>query len=149
MSYGMIFFLAMILYHQHLSELCIRMEDSSQSSLTGRGKNKRFWKREEEEALIDGLLELKANPEWKAEGGFKNGYMLVLEKMFHEKFPACGLKAVPHIESKVKWFKDKYAVVNEMIIRTSGFKWDDEKKMIQCERQAYDDFCKVCIINFM
>ncbi|XP_074270499.1 uncharacterized protein LOC141594283 [Silene latifolia] len=62
--------------------------------------------------------------------------------MLNTKFPGCGLKAVPHIESKYKWFKDKYPVVSEMVSRTSGFQWDDQTKMIQCERQAYKDFCK-------
>ncbi|XP_057247442.1 uncharacterized protein LOC130589851 [Beta vulgaris subsp. vulgaris] len=62
--------------------------------------------------------------------------------MLNTKFPGCGLKAVPHIESKSKWFKDKYAVVFEMLNKTSGFQWDDQTKMIKCERQAYDDFCK-------
>ncbi|XP_074321775.1 uncharacterized protein LOC141658956 [Silene latifolia] len=28
------------------------------------------------------------------------------------------------------------------MFRTSGFSWDEEKYMIQCERQSYEDFCK-------
>ena len=58
------------------------------------------------------------------------------------KCPGSGLKANPHIDSKTKWFRDKYNVLNEMF-RTSGFSWDDTTKMIKCERQSYDDFCKV------
>lgn len=30
-----------------------------------------------------------------------------------------------------------------MVYRTSGFSWGDEKKMTVCERQSYDDFCKL------
>ena len=86
---------------------------------------------------------MSADRQWKGEGGFKNGYLSHLEVMLNTKFPGCGLKAIPHIESKFKWFKDKYAVVSEMVNKTSGFQWDDQTKMIQCEKQAYDDFCKV------
>ena len=119
------------------------MDASSQSSNSGRGRNKRFWKKEEEEALINCLLDMSTDQQWKGEGGFKNGYLNHLELMLSNKFPGCGLKAFRHIESKVKWFKDKYAVICEMVNRTSGFQWDDRTKMIVCERQAYDDFCKV------
>ncbi|KAL2940293.1 HMG-CoA reductase inhibitor bumarsin [Bienertia sinuspersici] len=118
------------------------MNANVQSSQGGRGKNKRFWKKEEEEALIDCLLELSCDQQWKGEGGFKNGYLNQLELMLNTKFPGCGIKVIPHIESKFKWFKDKYAIVSEMVNKTSGFQWDEKTSTIQCERQAYDDFCK-------
>ncbi|XP_074366131.1 uncharacterized protein LOC141707061 [Apium graveolens] len=122
----------------------IRMDTNSQTStvILGRGKNKRFWKKEEEEALIDCLLEMSVDRQWKGEGGFKNGYLNHLEALLNNKFPNYGLKAFPHIDSKVKWFKDKYAVVSEMVNKTSGFQWDDKTKMIQCEKQAFDYFLK-------
>lgn len=133
--------------------MSVRMDANSQSSTGGRGKNKRFWKKEEEECLIDSLLELCADQQWKGEGGFKNGYLNQLELMLNTKYPGCGLKVVPHIESKFKWFKDKYAIVSEMLNKTSGFQWDDQTKMIKCERQSYEDFCKVNIfiteINYL
>ncbi|KAL2900933.1 Telomeric DNA-binding factor trf1 [Bienertia sinuspersici] len=53
----------------------------------GREKNKRSWTKAEEKVLIDGLLEMKEE--------------------LNKKFPGCGLKSNPHIESKMKWFKDK------------------------------------------
>ncbi|KAL2945482.1 Patatin-like phospholipase domain-containing protein 5 [Bienertia sinuspersici] len=111
------------------------------SSQGGRGKNKRFWKKEEEEALIDCSLELSCDQQWKG-GGFKNGYLNKLELMLNTKFPGCDIKAIPHIESKFKWFKDKYPIVSEMVNKTSGFQLDEKTSTIQCERQAYDDFCK-------
>ena len=109
---------------------------------SGRGKNKRSWNKSEEECLINGLLEMSADPSWKADGSFKGGFKNKLEEKLNEKFPGCGLKAIPHIESKIKWFKDKYNVLTEMF-RTSGFSWDNEKNMIVCERQSYEEFCKV------
>ncbi|KAJ8443436.1 hypothetical protein Cgig2_026223 [Carnegiea gigantea] len=35
-------------------------------------ENKRFWTKENEWALVHGLLELSADPQWKAEGNFKS-----------------------------------------------------------------------------
>ncbi|KAK9714721.1 hypothetical protein RND81_06G114600 [Saponaria officinalis] len=104
--------------------------------------NTQTYRKEEEEGLIDCLLELSGDQQWKGEGGFKNGYLNQLELMLNNKFPGCGLKDVPHIESKYKWFKYKYPVVSKMVSGTSGFQWDDQTKMIKCERQAYEDFCK-------
>ncbi|KAK9713818.1 hypothetical protein RND81_06G053100 [Saponaria officinalis] len=87
------------------------------------------------------ILELNNGPQWKAEGSFKNGFKNKLEDILNQKFLGCEIKAVPHIESKIKWFKDKYNVLTEMF-RTFGFSWDDEKHMIKYERQSYDDFCR-------
>ncbi|KAL2906368.1 Chromosomal replication initiator protein DnaA [Bienertia sinuspersici] len=103
--------------------------DVGQSAQSGRGKNKRSWTKLEEECLINGLLEMSVDPSWKADGSFKGGFKNKLEEKMNEKFPGCGLKAVPHIEFKIKWFKDKYNVLTEMF-HTSGFSWDNEKHMI-------------------
>lgn len=59
-------------------------------------------KEEEEEALVDALLELSVDPLWKGEGGFKNGFMIQLECMLNAKFPGCGFRVMPHIDSKIK-----------------------------------------------
>ena len=87
-------------------------------------------------------MELRANPQYKAEGGFKTGYLVRLESMINARCLGSGLKVNPHIDSKTKLFRDKYSVLNEMF-RTSGFSWDDTTKMIKSERQSYDNFCKV------
>ncbi|KAL2929073.1 hypothetical protein RDABS01_034484 [Bienertia sinuspersici] len=121
-------------------QLLYRM-DVGQSAQSGRGKNKRSWTKLEEECLINGLLEMSADPSWKTDDSFNGGFKNKLEEKMNEKFPGCGLKVVPHIESKIKWFKDKYNVLSEMF-RTSGFSWDNEKHMIVCERQSYEDFCR-------
>ena len=55
--------------------------DINQHSQSKRGKNKRFWVRDEEWALVNGLLELSADPLWKAEGNFKGGLLVKLESI--------------------------------------------------------------------
>lgn len=117
-----------------------------QTARSGRRKLKR-WTKAEEECLINGLLEMTLDPSWKADGSFKVGYKNKLEERMNENFPGYGWKASPHIESKIRLLKDKYNMLTEML-RTSGFSWDEEKNMIFCERQSYEELCKVLLFNF-
>ncbi|KAL2904700.1 ATP-dependent RNA helicase mak5 [Bienertia sinuspersici] len=107
--------------------------DVGQVSKEGRVKNKRSWIKAEDNVLIDGLLEMSNDLSWKADGNFKSRFRNKLEEKLNEKFLGCGLKTNPHIDLKINWFKDKYNVLTDMF-RTSGFSWNEEKKMILCER---------------
>ncbi|KAJ8429772.1 hypothetical protein Cgig2_006463 [Carnegiea gigantea] len=64
--------------------------DISQISQLEKGKNKRFWTKKEEWALIYGLLKLSIVPQWKAEGNFNGGYLVKLEEMMNAKYPGSG-----------------------------------------------------------
>nr|DAD35321.1 TPA_asm: hypothetical protein HUJ06_005961 [Nelumbo nucifera] len=110
-------------------------------SKRGRGKNKRKWLDDEDKALIESLQELCTNPQWKCDGNFKSGYMLKLQDMIRSKISNCSLQASPHIESRVKWLKQKYFAIVQML-KENGCKWDDTKKMIRCEKEWYDRWCK-------
>ncbi|KAK9698292.1 hypothetical protein RND81_08G094100 [Saponaria officinalis] len=93
---------------------CVMYE--SIASGGGRGNNKHFWSKEEDNALINALSNLcRYDPHWKYDNGFRNGYMTLVTK-----FRAIG-----------------------QMLSTSGFKWDDEKQMIFVERLVYDEYCKV------
>nr|XP_015624407.2 uncharacterized protein LOC107277073 [Oryza sativa Japonica Group] len=113
----------------------------SSSIVRGRGNNKRIWTYFEDEELIKALFEIALDPSWKSEGGFKNGYCQVLENVLAKKLPNSGLTAVPHIESRVRHFRTKFGAI-EVMLTKSGFSWDDNRKMIQCEKQQYDDHCR-------
>ncbi|XP_052153312.1 uncharacterized protein LOC127771437 isoform X2 [Oryza glaberrima] len=113
----------------------------SSSIVRGRGKNKRIWTYFEDEELIKALFEIALDPSWKSEGGFKNGYCQVLENVLAKKLPSSGLTAVPHIESRVRHFRTKFGAI-EVMLTKSGFSWNDNRKMIQCEKQQYDDHCR-------
>ncbi|XP_074303744.1 uncharacterized protein LOC141638226 [Silene latifolia] len=112
------------------------------ASAGGRGKNKRFWTKEEDNALVAALSDLNADPHWKCENGFRNGYMVRLEEIISKAIPGCGLKALPHIDSRLKTLVTKFRAIVQML-GTSGFKWDDERQMISVERSVYDEYCKV------
>ncbi|XP_074280730.1 uncharacterized protein LOC141605745 [Silene latifolia] len=115
---------------------------SGGASAGGRGKNKRFWTKEEDNALVAALSDLNADPHWKCENGFRNGYMVRLEEIISKAIPGCGLKALPHIDSRLKTLVTKFRAIVQML-GTSGFKWDDERQMISVERSVYDEYCKV------
>ncbi|XP_020098170.1 uncharacterized protein LOC109716957 [Ananas comosus] len=116
--------------------------DESNTVNRGRGKNKRPWKEMEDEILVQCLKELATDLHWKGENGFRNGYFGRLEKMITERLPGCGLRASPHIESRVKYLKQKYCAITEILSKT-GVTWDDQRKIISCDKKWYDDWCKM------
>lgn len=66
-----------------------------------------------------------------------------LEAVLAERLPNSGISAVPHIDSRVRNFRKKIGAI-KLMLKNSGFTWDDNKKMIQCERSQYEAHCKVC-----
>ncbi|KAK9749796.1 hypothetical protein RND81_02G151000 [Saponaria officinalis] len=123
--------------------------DESSGSGGGRGRNKRFWSLKEDKALVAALSDLTNDPHWKCDNGFRNGYMNRLEEVINKAIPGCCLKALPHIDSRLKTLGTKFRAIIQML-NTSGFKWDDEKHMISVERSVYDEYCKMgdIIVNF-
>ncbi|XP_039134226.1 uncharacterized protein LOC120271616 [Dioscorea cayenensis subsp. rotundata] len=113
----------------------------SESQQRGHGQNKRYWTTEEDKALIDALVELAVNPIWRAENGFRGGYLLQLEKMIKDKIPQTMLKVVPNIESGVKLLRTKTTAIAD-ILRVSGFDWNYEHSTIMCEKSAHDEYVK-------
>ena len=109
----------------------LKMEGSSR----GRGKNKRYWTYEEDFMLIKYLHQLSVDPNRKGDNSFKNGYMNSLKDLINNELPNCGLKAFPHIESRIKHWSEKYSAMTEMS-STSGFGWDADKKMLQIEKKG-------------
>ncbi|CAL5360074.1 unnamed protein product [Camellia sinensis] len=78
----------------------------------------------------------------KADNDFKSGFLGVLEGVLHEKLPGCGIKAKPHIESRVKTLKRDTGTVFDMVNRVgcSGFGWDSNTNMVVAEKQVWDGY---------
>ncbi|KVI01393.1 Myb/SANT-like domain-containing protein [Cynara cardunculus var. scolymus] len=107
----------------------------------GRGKNKQYWNDEEAEVLVNVLQELACDPLWKVEGGFKNNYMVELHKRLVLKLPNFDKDVNPHIDSRIKYLRNKYNPISEMLTQKEC-QWDDIAHKIKCEKQWYDDWCK-------
>ncbi|CAL5360077.1 unnamed protein product [Camellia sinensis] len=71
-----------------------------------------------------------------------SGFLGVLEGVLHEKLPGCGIKAKPHIESRVKTLKRDTGTVFDMVngVGCSGFGWDSNTNMVVAEKQVWDGY---------
>ncbi|GKA05472.1 hypothetical protein Tco_0684592 [Tanacetum coccineum] len=48
------------------------------------------------------------------------------------KMPTFSKQVSPHIESKVKWLKTKFHIIDDML-KQSGFQWNDVEKKVACK----------------
>lgn len=98
-------------------------------------RSRHVWTKEEEEALLDVLEEIVANG-----GQFIAGTTRKIEVKLQQLLPESGLKASPHIDSKMKAWKRQYSSIFYML-NTSGFGSNDEKKCIKVDsdeaRESY------------
>ncbi|KAG8387919.1 hypothetical protein BUALT_Bualt02G0071400 [Buddleja alternifolia] len=76
-------------------------EMSFTTSCRGRkpGVCRRMWTRPEEDALVQALKEILTSG-WKADNGFRVGYLNVLQDKIMKVFPTTDLRAQPHISSE-------------------------------------------------
>ena len=118
------------------------MEESSQHSLTNK---KHQWTKKEDKKLMECLLELATCRKRTGDNGtFKVGYIKQLERRLHQKMLGCVLKANLYIESRVKLLKKQYYAIIEML-KTSGFGWNDEEKMVVMEKTIFQVWVKAML----
>ncbi|KAA8522293.1 hypothetical protein F0562_012966 [Nyssa sinensis] len=80
----------------------------------------------------------------RADNGFKPGFYNVVERELNVKLPVAGIKAKPHIESRIKTMKRDFNIVYEMLFGpiTSGFGWDNDKKCVVAEPLVWEEYMK-------
>ncbi|KAI9100755.1 hypothetical protein K1719_024117 [Acacia pycnantha] len=118
------------------------MELSDQAS---RGRMK-MWSANEDKVLIDCLLTLKVEQKWMADNGFKARFANALQTMMEQKLPGCGIKATPHITSRIKTLKCLWQMAYDMVygVNTSGFGWDPDTKFVTAEPAFWEEYLKAC-----
>ncbi|KAI9119967.1 hypothetical protein K1719_008936 [Acacia pycnantha] len=81
-----------------------------------------------------------------ADNGFKSGYANALQTMMEAKLPGCGIKATPHITSRLKTLKRLWQTAYDIIYgpNTSGFGWDLETKLVTADDDVWEEYLKVC-----
>ncbi|KAI9084092.1 hypothetical protein K1719_033948 [Acacia pycnantha] len=105
-----------------------------------------MWTPEEEKVLVDCLVSLKVDHKFIADNGFKSGFANALQSMMEEKLPGCGIKACPHITSRIKTLKKLWQTAYDMVYgtNTSGFGWDPDTKCVKTDKEMWDEYIKVC-----
>nr|XP_043624671.1 uncharacterized protein At2g29880-like [Erigeron canadensis] len=67
---------------------------------------------------------------YKADNGFRSGYLTHLEAALKVSLPESGLLGKPHIESRIKTMKKDWQAVFDMLNSTSGFGYDKENNCV-------------------
>ncbi|KAI9082779.1 hypothetical protein K1719_035236 [Acacia pycnantha] len=64
--------------------------------------------------------------------------------MMEEKLLGCGIKATPHIMSRLKTLKRLWQAVYDIVYgpNTSGFGWDPETKLVIADKEVWDEYLK-------
>lgn len=117
-------------------------QSESSTIVRGRGRNKRKLTWDEDEELVKALCEVSLDPRFRVQGGgFKNCYSQGIESLLAQRLPGRGIKASPHVDSRLKVLKRKFYSIKEMLA-LPGFSWDGSRKVIRCEKERYDEYCK-------
>jgi hypothetical protein len=106
--------------------------------------SKHQWTTTEDVKLVECLVDMaNSGSTWKAENGFKFGYLSELEKIMLEKIPGYKLRAQPHIQNKYRLLKKQYGAISNMLRQGSRFGWDDRYKCLVCDPDIFQGWVKV------
>ncbi|KAL8485348.1 hypothetical protein ACS0TY_027592 [Phlomoides rotata] len=94
----------------------------------------------EEDALIHCLIDI-VNDGWKAENGFKAGFLRELEKNMRKMLPGTNIMANPHIHSKIHVSKKEYGALSDLLSK-SGIGWNSTTSMIEVHDEDVWDTSK-------
>ncbi|CAN1232956.1 hypothetical protein LINPERPRIM_LOCUS3747 [Linum perenne] len=98
----------------------------------------KIWTRVEEQTLITCMREM-ADAKLVEKGNFRT-HLKALEKMILEKLGNCQI-AVPHIKSKVRYFKEKFMALLTLK-QASGFGWDAARGCVVADDEVFAGWVK-------
>ncbi|KAL8513546.1 hypothetical protein ACS0TY_012862 [Phlomoides rotata] len=108
-------------------------EDSNYLS-TQKGKtagSRRTWRPNEEALLIEQLKELISTGIWKAENGFRPGYLQKLEEKMRMNIHRTDIRAFPHINSKILTWKKHHGCI-QLALGETGCGFNTSTKILDC-----------------
>ncbi|KAL4561620.1 hypothetical protein LXL04_033790 [Taraxacum kok-saghyz] len=114
--------------------------------MTEKSRAYRPWTTHEDAKLVEALLNMVNTGGYKADNGFKSGYLQHLGQALKESLPASGLLPKPHIESRIRTMKKEWQIVYDMITgnNTSGFGYDSVNRCGTVESpEVWDAYVKV------
>ena len=99
---------------------------------------------------MESLLDLYHEGRFCVDNNFKSGYLKVLETALETKLPGCGIKAKPHIESRIKTLKMQFRTLHDMLTGPNcrGFNWDPQRKIVTAEKAVWDAYIQVFLFYF-
>ncbi|KAL4627004.1 hypothetical protein ACB092_05G136200 [Castanea dentata] len=110
--------------------------------LDSQNPSKRKWTHAKNIELVEALVEYHHEKEGNPENKFKPEYLKILEGKISTKLPNTGLRAKPHIKSRLRTLKKEFQIIHEMLTgpNTSGFGWDTVRKCITAENDVWDAY---------
>ncbi|CAI9289343.1 unnamed protein product [Lactuca saligna] len=113
--------------------------------MTSQNRNYKTWTNNEEAKLVKELVNMTNVGGFKADNGFKSGYLQHLEQALKQSLPNSGILGTPHIESKIKIMKRDWQCVNDMVngSNTSEFGYDSEKHCVTPEDLVWEAYLPV------
>nr|KAJ0215575.1 hypothetical protein LSAT_V11C300132520 [Lactuca sativa] len=98
------------------------------------GRNKHTQTTEEDAKLIEALLELHVSGNYGgADNRFEPGYLKVVQLLLDVSLPNSGLKAEPHIKSRMKTWKNHFNIMQNM---------DTDKCCVTVDVEVWDEYIK-------
>ncbi|XP_024977598.1 uncharacterized protein At2g29880-like [Cynara cardunculus var. scolymus] len=113
--------------------------------MTSQIRNYQVWTNIEETKLVEALVTMVNTGAFKADNGFKSGYLTYLEQALKESLSGSDILGKPNVESKLKIMKKDWIVVHDMIngSYTSGFGYDSVKHCVVAEDQVWESYLQV------
>ncbi|CAO2822551.1 unnamed protein product [Amaranthus hypochondriacus] len=96
---------------------------------------------EEDQLLVKLLVEMFAGGKWKAKSGFRSSYLAHLEKLLVASMPEAEMK-VSNIDSRLSYLRKRFNALQDIKLKGSGFRWDDNQKMVNGDRKLFKDWAK-------
>ncbi|KAD3336229.1 hypothetical protein E3N88_31748 [Mikania micrantha] len=114
--------------------------------MKGTRKKQKKWNEKEDEKLVAAMLDvLNSGSNYKSDNGFKPGFFNAVEQQLAISLPNAGIKAKPHIESRIKTMKSDWSAVHDMLSwnNTSGFGWDYNNDMLDAPQPVWQAYIQV------